>query len=289
MTLWRRRAFWVPNMNTVATLVKNLRPRERRGGRARCILLTQGSNNVVAHRLSALAAPFATVDPVRHAWMPRGFAEPREARLGDLPSFLSERDREAITNWFLRFPRGANTPNWDIASTATVDGREGLLLVEAKAHTRELSDSGKAPCPPDVGERSAERSEKNRAKIEAACGEASRALNCVLPGWNLSIEHHYQLSNRFAWAWKLASLGIPVALVYLGFLEADEMRDQGTPFADGQHWRNCLKAHARGVVPDKVWDEPIFVGGTPLHAILYAKEIPLPPPLGLSAYAAAMA
>ena len=147
MTLWRRRAFWVPNMNTVATLFKNLRPRERRGSRARCVLLTQGSNKVVAHRLSALAAPFATVDPVRHSWMPRGFAEPREARLDDLPSFLSERDREVITNWFLRFPRGANTPNWDIASTATVDGREGLLLVEAKAHTRELSDSGKARLP----------------------------------------------------------------------------------------------------------------------------------------------
>ena len=28
------------------------------------------------------------------------------------------------------------------------------------------------------------------------------------------------MSNRFAWAWKLADLGVPVVLVYLGFFRA---------------------------------------------------------------------
>ena len=30
--------------------------------------------------------------------------------------------------------------------------------------------------------------------------------------WGLSRDDHYQLSNRFAWCWKLATLGIPVVL-----------------------------------------------------------------------------
>ena len=38
------------------------------------------------------------------------------------------------------------------------------------------------------------------------------------------------MSNRFAWAWKLASSSVPVVLIYLGFLRADEMRDKGKPF-----------------------------------------------------------
>ena len=63
--------------------------------------------------------------------------------------------------------------------------------------------------------------------------EANQALNQTLPGWALSSKRHYQLSNRFAWAWKLADLRLPVVLVYLGFLKANEMRKYGEPFADG--------------------------------------------------------
>ncbi len=47
-----------PGRDQLATLPK----REQRGSRARCILLTSGSDEDVADRLSALAAPFATID-----------------------------------------------------------------------------------------------------------------------------------------------------------------------------------------------------------------------------------
>ena len=43
----------------------------------------------------------------------------------------------------------------------------------------------------------------------------------------LSHEHHCQMSNRFAWLWKLAELDDTVILVYLGFLGAVEMRKWG--------------------------------------------------------------
>jgi hypothetical protein len=131
-------------MTTDRDFWQNLTERERRGSRARCILLTQGSNEKVARQLSDLAAPFAVIDPNRHHWMPRGFVEPREAKLGDALLFLSDEHREAISAWWLAVRDHANTPNWDIASTATIDGAEGLLLVEAKAHAGEIRRDGKA-------------------------------------------------------------------------------------------------------------------------------------------------
>jgi hypothetical protein len=104
--------------------------------------------------------------------MPRGSAEPNEAKLGEALAFLSDGHREAITAWWLAVRKRANTPNWDIASTATINGKEGLLLVEAKAHAAEIKMEGKA----------AKGRAENHAQIEAAIREASAALNRVLPG-----------------------------------------------------------------------------------------------------------
>ena len=46
---------------------------------------------------------------------------------------------EELGDWWLAERRGdPPTPNWDIASTCTVDVRKGMHLVEAKAHNQEL-------------------------------------------------------------------------------------------------------------------------------------------------------
>jgi hypothetical protein len=247
----------------VGDLLQTLPERDRRGSRGRCILLTHGSKEDVARRLSALAGPFVIIDPNRHRWMPLGFADPREAKLGDALSFLSDEHREAITTWWLAVPQGANTPNWDIVSTATINGAEGLLLVEAKAHCRELSMGGTAA------------GAENAPHIIAACREATDELNSILPRWTLSTESHYQLSNRFAWAWKLASLGVPVVLVYLGFLRAEEMRDQGRPIANAKDWESLLRDHSAGKVPATMWDDLIMIDRTPLRARIRAIKLAL--------------
>jgi hypothetical protein len=70
--------------------------------------------------------------------MPRGFCYPDEARLGETPGLLDEKKREALTEWWLAVRKGANTPNWDFVSRCEVGGREGLLLLEAKAHVGEI-------------------------------------------------------------------------------------------------------------------------------------------------------
>lgn len=218
---------------------------------------------MVAERLTQLVQPFAVVDPARHTWMPRGLAAPAEAKLGEAPRLLSAEHRELLTAWWLAVRPHANTPNWDVAAMATIAGREGLVLVEAKAHSRELKKQGQST-----------GNQKNRERIRAAIGEADRALNGLSGGWALSCDSHYQLANRFAWSWKLASLGIPVVLVYLGFLNAEEMRD-GKPFASAAEWDDAVRSHGRGIVPEDAWERPIDINGTPLLPLIRSLELPL--------------
>jgi hypothetical protein len=120
----------------------------------------------------------------------------------------------------------------------------------AKAHANELKLDGKASRgDPD-----------NQARIELAVSTANQRLNELLPGWNLTCSANYQLANRFAWAWKVASLGVPVILVYLGFLNANEMVDQGTPFVNADTWCQRVVDYSRDSIPARAWDVDIPVG-----------------------------
>jgi hypothetical protein len=69
----------------------------------------------------------------------------------------------------------------------------------------------------------------NYSQIERAIDEASRNLNVMNPGWKLTVDVSFQLANRFACAWKIATLVISVVLVYLGFLKADECGIMASP------------------------------------------------------------
>ena len=89
--------------------------------------------------------------------------------------------------------------------------------------------------------------------------------------WSLTPDRCYQLGNRFAWAWKIASLGVPVVLVYLGFLNANEMP---TPFSGHSGWERCLLRYADGCVPRNVWTtDSINVSGTSLIPIIRSADV----------------
>lgn len=218
---------------------KNLRFEERefKGSRFRCLLVTHEPKLKVVGFLNSLIHPFASVSG-NDRFMPEGFCKSEEARLGETPGFLSKEQRHIVTDWWLAVPEDANTPNWDLISTCTIEGRRGLVLVEAKAHAGELKPND---C---CGARQGD----NRQKIKDAIDDASQKLG---ESWRLSIDSHYQLSNRFAWAWRVASLGVPVVLVYLGFLNADEMSQA---FTSRGAWERCLLAYADGTVPRCVWN-----------------------------------
>jgi hypothetical protein len=236
-------------MNRLEALPRN----RRRGSFPRCLLLVDGDRSTVAGRLTSLVDLDGARVSEDDFWMPQGLPFQTaggwdtspivEARLGKVTEFLTPEQREIVTSWWLAHRRRANTPNWDIASTATIEGRPGLILVEAKAHSGEMKVHGKRP-----------GNEDNDKRIGAAIQEANDALNAILPGWALSKDSHYQLANRFAWSWKIASLGVPVILVYLGFLRAEEMRDQGEPFADADAWESVVKEYSMGIVPGAAWN-----------------------------------
>lgn len=100
--------------------------------------------------------------------------------------------QQQLRDWWLAVPKRANTPNWDLASTCRIEGRQGLLLVEAKAHTKELSYDGKRT--PDT-----ENGRRNRKRIGSAIEEANADLEHVTgESWGISRDACYQLSNRFA-------------------------------------------------------------------------------------------
>jgi hypothetical protein len=242
-------------------------PNSEKGSRKRCLKQTAWPRVRLARELASLAHPSGVVVTSDDCWMPQGDKKPDEAKLEIVSNLLPEVELTRLKNWWLVVPKGANTPNWDIASTCTIGERKGVLLVEAKAHEAEFSRAGKrAPSTPNGF--------LNDARIGAAIAEANTALGGKDAGWGLSKDRYYQLSNRFAWAWKLASLGVPVVLVYLGFLKAKEMGKSA--FETLAAWEQCVRDHARGIVPDSVWGKPIDIGGTPVWPLIASRTINLP-------------
>ncbi len=236
----------------------SLQPKDFKGSRLRCLMLSSLSNDQVANSLSELVSPYATVH-TQDFWRPRGFIDPGEPELCKTTEFLPREICEEVSNWWLAVRRGARTPVWDIAATCSVPGyeRKGIVIVESKAHCRELSEDGK--------KFGSNTNRENHQRIGDAIQEANSGLRDLGGEWNLTRDSHYQLSNRFAWAWKITQLGIPVVLVYLGFLNATEMND---PFSDDKEWRNRLLAHAQGIVPEEAWGTQLISGNALLIPLI---------------------
>ncbi len=207
--------------------------------------------------------------------MPTGFAEIKEAQLHVASRLLPHEISSQLGTWWLPADRqDAMTPNLDIASTCTIDGTPGLLLIEAKAHHAELAQesAGRRIQESDSDER------RDSHKTIGAAIESARAGLTSATGlsWNVSRDRHYQMSNRFAWAWKLADLGVPVALVYLGFLKASDMSKAGElPFADADAWESLVRAHSAPLFPDEIWNRRWLVHGVPLIPLIKSLELPL--------------
>ena len=254
-------------------LIAQLKPKERRGSKPRCHLLTQGTADEVAARLTALVAPFATVT-ADDAWMPVGFAQVQEAELNKAPRLLSADVRSKLGAWWLPADRQtARTPNFDIASTCTAGGVPGLLLVEAKAHAQELrkEESGRVLDVDATDDRRASHVTIGKAIAESAAGLAlATGASC-----HNSRDTRYQMANRFAWAWKLTELGVPVVLVYLGFLNADEMQDRSAPFASDAEWQQLVQAHSAPLFEVAPWEKAWACHGHSLVPLIRSIELPL--------------
>jgi hypothetical protein len=87
------------------------------------------------------------------------------------------------------------------------------------------------------------------------------------------------MSNRFAWAWKLTELGLPVVLIYLGFLNANEMADQGKSIVDQEDWERLVKSHSEKLIASEVWGQQWTCNGYPFIPLIRSVEWPLAPSL----------
>ena len=256
-------------------LLLRLRKNQRKGSKPRCHWMTHGSAAEVATRLTALVAPFAQVTP-KDRWMPKGFLRPDEATLPEA-DLLSEAIRSELRRWWLAVATNySRTPNWDIASTCQVVGtdRPGLLLVEAKAHDQELinEETGRKNIKAPVSASAC----RNHLRIGWCIQDASIALNTETGLlWALSRDWNYQMSNRFTWAWKLTELGVPVVLVYLGFLGASEMDKGGNPIADASAWEKLVTGHSRRLFPAEVWGRRLMCSGQPFVPLIRSIHVSL--------------
>jgi hypothetical protein len=149
-----------------------------------------------------------------------------------------------LADWWLPLQLNnlsAKGVTWDLISTCLIGGKKGLLLVEAKAHEKELDYGGKL-----LKSNASLQSQVNHKHITERLKEASDGLKRKKSDVNIGIKTHYQLSNRVAWGWKLAECGLPVALLYLGFHGDTYFNDY---FRDSDHWQRSMGAYMSGILP----------------------------------------
>jgi hypothetical protein len=220
--------------------------------------------------LLALAAPATPRVSSASRWMPRSYREPDEAQLDDFgPQWMPHLTAWAeIKRWWLKHSRGANTPNWDIALGCEIEGRPGLLLVEAKAHRSELKTEGKS-----LEASASENSRENHEQIGKAINEACAGWRCLEPGITISRDSHYQLANRLAFTWKLASLGVPTVLVYLGFVGDIGIRDAGPPLTSEEDWEQAFEQYVASSGCKALLERRLECAGGPAWVLVRARHV----------------
>jgi hypothetical protein len=205
-------------------------------GSLRCILgLVQATDFLL--KINGLLTNTGTVISSNDIWFPKGYHQPAEKELHEFLDLIGETNlSEEVERWWLAVHTSkTKTPNWDLISTIkTSEGKNGILLVEAKAHHGEIGSSGKP-----LAIKTSENSEKNYQKIRSAIEEANADISLQVASSNISILSCYQLSNRVAHAWWLANKGYHVVLMYLGFQECKDMPGRKL-FLQDADWPICF-------------------------------------------------
>jgi hypothetical protein len=108
-------------------------------------VLYRTSTQAFQDELFALVTPISCRRAPGSVWMPQGRTSGSEAPLETFGprSYPDHPAWRTLKDWWLVHPARANTPNWDIAVACEIEGRPGLLLVEAKANVPELGVAGK--------------------------------------------------------------------------------------------------------------------------------------------------
>lgn len=205
----------------------------------------------VEQRLTDLLLGTGVTVAAGAARQPLGHREPSEWTIRRFAAkhLAGQFDYDSFDRWWVGDQY--QNPQWDLLVACDIDGRPGLLMVEAKAHECEVSQSGKP-----LKDAASEQSKANHEQIGRCVAAARQGLSSLVDRIAISRDSHYQLSNRVASAWKLASLGLPVALLYLGFTGDTYFRDY---LRDADHWQRVVGAYMADVLPLSFPEQPIAI------------------------------
>ncbi len=129
--------------------------------------------------------------------------------------------------WADFWPQRGNAPNWDAVGYVVVDGQDEWLLVEAKAHLKEIRSSCTAK--PKGGLR----------KIRKAMDQTKRVLG--VPKDRDWLNRYYQFCNRVAVLQFLASQGVPARLLFIYFT-GDKGNERRSCPKNEMEWKPALAA-----------------------------------------------
>ncbi|TKG95386.1 hypothetical protein EYV94_08050 [Puteibacter caeruleilacunae] len=172
-------------------------------------------------------------------------------------SALAPKIADEVSEWWFGVGgKSFRTPNWDLISECKIGGEDGILLVEVKAHVGELHKAGKK-----LKKDASDTSRRNHEQIGKAIEMAKVGITHSYGKVDISIDKCYQLSNRVAHAWWLASKSIPVVLMYLGFLNVADMDDgKNKIFTNDDDWQKCFAKQAKIVGVDKLIGQEVNCG-----------------------------
>ena len=222
----------------------------------------------------------ATLHTPDHRY-PDGRRRPLDPRSVELEEYLVKfpmPDRRRLArDWWVPYPSARNRyPDWDLLCQIDVAGTPGILLVHAIADTEELRQHDRRERPdPTQPLRLA-----NDYCVRLRLADANRQLAQLdLGNFQLSADHRYGISWRIAFLHKLAAEGIPVVLMYLGWLQPPEWATSHG-FQSAEHWDRVVRDHMRPVAPEAFLDRWLAAEGggamrmiarsMPVHAQLQA-------------------
>lgn len=248
-----------------------------KGSRLRCVLFSGKQPEEIRSELLDMIAQAGIddcrieIDQDNFIYYPQGIKKSKEYRFSDPGDLIDETKRKEMVKWWLgKDETEKQTPNWDFVCTAKINGKDGLILVEAKAHRGEF-----------YYKNSCGAGKESRKEISQALGEIQEALANDFPEMSFEMDYSYQLSNRIAWAVKLAEIGIPTVLIYLGFLNCPEM-DHGNYkiLETSEYWKKLVLNYpgkkTRGTwasIPAEFWNSKIKIGDTSFIPIIASMDI----------------
>jgi hypothetical protein len=180
---------------------------------------------------------------------------------------LTEDIQEELLSWWLAKRKGQQSlPQFNFLSTCMIDEKPGLFLIQFKKRVDNDFPEGK----------NNEDNKDNHKQIGDRISSVSEKLSDDDKfSFGLTHESYYELSNRFAWTWKLADLGIPVVLVYLGFISTKEM-DEKIFYSHVDFVRSMITGDPAKIVDPNAWEKKFEVGDgekkTPFIALLRSLE-----------------